>query len=186
MERPAFLPAISPGVVMVRLPFALAALLALPQAARATDYPPRHPGLWEITMTMSGGQTPPHASRMCIDAATDARMQEIGMNATGKVCSRHDIHRDGNVLTIDSVCKFGNTEMTNHDVITFTGDTAYHGEIKSHANPPLYGPADKTMTQDAKWVGPCPADMQPGDITTPMGKMNILTMQPPPGPAAPR
>ena len=33
------------------------------------------------------------------------------------------------------------------------------------------------MTQDAKWTGPCPADMAPGDVLMGNGmKMNIKQM----------
>jgi len=160
---------------MVRaVPFILLPFLAFMPAAHADDYPARKPGLWEITMNM--GHSPPRVSRMCIDAATDAEMRDKGMNTVVENCSRRDIYRSGDVLTADTVCRFGTTERTTHTVTTFIGDAAYRTISTSHAEPPTAGRADTAMTVDGKWLGACGPDMVPGDITTPAGKVNIRSM----------
>ena len=60
----------------------LAALVALARAAcgaaRADDFPPRKPGLWQIEMSMPGGPMPPQQIKMCLDPATDAEMYKLG------------------------------------------------------------------------------------------------------------
>ena len=67
------------------------------------------------------------------------------------------------------------SKITSHGVMTWTGDTAYHMESKSHWDPPMMGKADNTTTQDGQWTGACPAGMKPGDMVMPGGmKMNIL------------
>jgi hypothetical protein len=39
------------------------------------------------------------------------------------------------------------------------------------------GRSTATVSQDAKWTGICPADMQPGDIVMANGmRMNVKTM----------
>lgn len=148
-----------------------AALLALTQAANADDFPARKPGLWEITMNL--GKPSPTVARYCIDAATDAQMRDMGQSATDDICSRREVHRAGDTLTSDSVCKVGSSELTSHAVTTFTDDTAYSTVITSHYNPPFMGKADSTTTQAAKWLGPCGSDLQPGDMIVQGRKMHI-------------
>jgi hypothetical protein len=115
--------------------------------------------------------------KFCTDAATDAEMYKFGMNTMQGMCSRYDIHRNGAVATIDTECKMGDMKMTSRSVMTFTGDAAYKTDIQSHFDPPMMGHADSSMTQEAKWTGPCPADMQPGDMVGPNGmKMNMKSM----------
>lgn len=145
--------------------------------ARADDLPKRKPGLWEVTMHTARGNMPPQVIKLCIDAATDAAMYKLGMNAAQGMCSRNDIHRSGDVATVDSECKMGDMKMTSHAVVTFTGDSAYKTDIQSHFDPPMMGRSDSSMTQEAKWTGACPADMQPGDMVGPNGmKMNLKSM----------
>jgi len=43
---------------------------------------------------------------------------------------------------------------------------AYHVETQGRFDPPLAGLAETHTVQDAKWTGPCPADMRPGDMVT--------------------
>ena len=67
--------------------------------------------------------------------------------------------------------------MTSHSVMTFTGDSAYKTDTQTHFDPPMMGRSDSSMAQEAKWAGPCPADMQPGDMIGPNGmKMNLKSL----------
>jgi hypothetical protein len=146
-------------------------------AARAADLPPRKPGLWQVDMTMPGGPMPPQQMKMCIDKDTDADMQKLGMNASKGTCSTPQIVHNGDTVTIDSSCKMGTTQASTHAVSRFTGDTAYHTDITTKFDPPMGGLSQQVMAQDAKWVGPCPADMQPGDVLMGNGmKMNMKQM----------
>jgi hypothetical protein len=112
--------------------------------------------------------------KFCTDAATDAELYKFGINAAQGMCSHYDLHRTGDVATVDTECKMGDMKMTSRAVMTFTGDSAYKTDIKTHFDPPVMGRSDSTMTQEAKWAGPCPADMQPGDMIGPNGmKMNL-------------
>jgi hypothetical protein len=80
-------------------------------------------------------------------------------------CPKHDVHVTGGSGSIDTVCKFGKYTQTAHTVITFTGNTAYRSQTQSHMTPAMpYGGADHMSSVDARWAGPCPADMKPGDI----------------------
>jgi len=156
---------------------ALLGLVVSTTSVRADDMPTRKAGLWEVTMHMSVANMPPQVMKFCTDAATDAALFKLGMNAAQGMCSHQDMHRSGSVVTVDTECKLGETDMTSHSVMTFTGDTAYQTESKSHFNPPMMGRSDSTTTQEAKWTGPCPADMQAGDLIGPNGmKMNMKSL----------
>jgi hypothetical protein len=145
--------------------------------AWADDFPARKPGLWQVDMAMTGGPMPPQQMKMCIDTATDSEMYKLGMNASQGMCSKPDISRSGSTVTINSVCKLGDTQANTHTVTKFTGDSVYHTDATTKFNPPMMGRAEQSIAQDAKWTGPCPADMQPGDVTMGNGmKMNIKQM----------
>lgn len=161
------------------LPILLGGIVGLTATARADDYPPRKPGLWEVSMTTGSGKSHAMGTKMCIDAASDAALYKMGMETAGSICSRRDVSRTGYTVTSDSVCMLDKSQMTSHTVTVFAGDVAYHTESKTHFDPPMMpGMSDSTMTQDAKWAGPCPADMKPGDIVMPNGmKMNMIDAQ---------
>jgi hypothetical protein len=144
--------------------------------ASAEDFPPRKAGLWVIDMT-TGGKASPHQMQICIDSATDAEMYRFGMNAARGMCDKQEVSRSGDIVTVDSSCAVGQSRVTTHAVITYDGDTAYHTESKSTFDPAMMGQSESTTTQDAKWKGPCPADMEPGDMIMGKGmKMNIKKM----------
>lgn len=148
---------------MIRLTVLLTAALILPATTtRADEYPARKPGLWEITTDPKDPR--PMVARLCIDAATEADLLKKGQATKAEICSRQDVHRTGNVLTVDSVCRPMSSEVTSRSVTTYTGDATYSTVITSHFNPPFMGKTDSITTQEAKWLGPCGADMQPGDM----------------------
>ena len=151
-----------------------AAILLAAPIARAADYPLRKPGLWEVVTTAGSAKAPPSKTLLCIDKVTDEALHAFGSAATSKMCSKSQVKTSGNVVIVDSTCQIGTSQQTAHATMTFAGDTAYHTEIKAHFDPPFLGRSDSVTTQDAKWSGPCPADMRPGDIVTATGvRMNI-------------
>jgi hypothetical protein len=160
---------------MIRAMLSLAiSFFALMPAAFSDELPARKPGLWEITISHREGK--PNVARYCIDAATDANMRDLGQSTMGNICSKQESHRSGNSVTHDSICRIGSSEVTSHTVITFIDDTAYKSEMTFHYNPPMYGGlTDANSTQDAKWLGPCGSDMQPGDMIIQGQKMHIPT-----------
>ena len=111
------------------------------------------------------------------DASTDAEMFKMGMNAAQGMCDKPLVSRSGNTVTIDSACKMGEMHTTTHTVTRFTSDVAYHTEADTTMQPPVAGRGQSKVIQDGKWVGACPADMQPGDLSMANGmKMNVKQM----------
>lgn len=162
---------------------ALLALLitAAPLTAQAAEMPHRKAGLWTLKTELSGHKMPAGSeTKLCVDAATDAAYQRYSDGAVQ--CSKRDITQSGNQTIIDSVCTVGTRTSTSHGVITWTGDTAYHMDSTTHWSPPLYGKIESHTTQDAKWLGSCPATMKPGDLTMPGGvTINVTKMPAMPG-----
>ena len=163
----------------VKSPLLVVAVLASPLAfgAGLEDMPKRKPGLWEMTIIPAEGQRAPPASKVCIDAATDRELMRFGLGMTEQLCSKRELSVSGSVATIDAVCKIGNSQQTSRSTIRYTGDSAYRTEIKAKYDPPFLGKSESTTIQEAKWTGPCPPDMKPGDLVTGPGvKVNIKDM----------
>ncbi|BEP59787.1 DUF3617 family protein [Variovorax sp. V213] len=152
-------------------------LLFVAGAARALDYPPRKPGLWELSIQSDDGasKTPAMQTQQCIDGATDKAMREMGSSTGQQACSKQDMRTEGGRIVVDSVCRIGNTTATTHSVITGDFGTGYRMESRSSYNPPMMGRKEGTAIVEAKWVGPCKAGQKPGDMMMSNGmKMNVL------------
>ena len=164
----------------MRLPLLLAAFVAATPAL-ALDMPPRKAGLWELKMSMESLPMPAQAFQHCIDATTDKAMNDIGGGARAQQCSKQDMQRAGNTITVDSVCNIGGATTTSRAVVTGDFNSAYTVKVTSKrdggpATPGL--PAETNMTIEAKWTGPCKADQKPGDMIMGNGvKMSINDMK---------
>jgi hypothetical protein len=177
------------------LPFVAASLLTVACPALAADeLPARKPGLWDMKMVFEGRNLPPQAMQHCTDAATDKQMTANFGNVTHEACTKRDMQKAGDTITVDSVCKFGGMTITSHAVVTGSFDSAYTVKVTSKrdggpAMPPgVTGGAggETSMMIEAKWLGPCTGDQKPGDMIAPGGmKMNIRDMPTMPGAAAP-
>jgi hypothetical protein len=138
------------------------------------ELPHRRPGLWEITHSNVDANNPARTSKICIDAATETMLRDMGASVAKSICSKAAVSVSGNAVSVESVCQLDHSRVTNHTVITFTSDTTYHHVAATHFDPPLFGRADSTSEMDGRWLGPCAADMRPGDVITPMGKINLV------------
>ena len=153
----------------------VAALCLLPAwPAAAQELPARKAGLWEIRMTLDAAKLPTQISQHCIDAATDKQMSAIGASMGKDLCSKQNVQRSGNTITVDSVCKIGPTTTTSRAVITGDFNSAYTVRVTSKGGPG----GDTAITLEAKWLGACKPDQQPGDIILPGGqRINIKDLQ---------
>ncbi len=140
----------------------LAACVAGP--ALADDLPKRKSGLWEIKTGTAATQGAAATMQMCIDEKADNVAQQQAAGAAKENCSKNEIKRSGNRMTIDSVCKFGESTATSHSVFTGSFDSAYRVETKSTYDPPMSGMKEGSAVIDAKWLGPCKPDQRPGDM----------------------
>lgn len=157
--------------------------LAFTTAANAVELPARKPGLWDLKMTFEGRNLPPQNMQHCVDAATDKLMNANFGGMARQACSKQDMKTVGDVITIDSVCKYSNVETTSHAVITGRFDQAYTVKVTSTRTggpTPASASPETHLTIEAKWLGSCKPGQKPGDIIMGNGmKMNVLEMRTP-------
>ena len=157
---------------MVVLKKALFILVLGVASASAAEVPSRKAGLWDLTTKTPDGRTV--SIQQCVDAKTDAAMQAMSGGMAQRACSKRDVQRSGDTITIDSVCTIAGRTRTAHAVITGSFDSTYTMVLTSQGE----GTATRTTTMTAKWAGPCAADQKPGDMIMANGmKINILEMQ---------
>jgi hypothetical protein len=159
----------------MRAGFAIAAaVICVSASVQASDFPARRAGLWNVTINMENAKLPAQTNKMCIDAATDAKLMRLGLASKEAQCTSMNVTGGGNVRTVDSICHFNGGTQKNHVVMTYAGDSAYRMDMRSQFSPPISGHSDSHIVQDGKWAGPCPANMKPGDMMINGMKINML------------
>jgi hypothetical protein len=155
--------------------FAAASFLVLISltSSLAADFPTRKAGLWQVSTTTANGRA--ISVQQCVDAQTDQAMQSRFASTPQRSCSKRNVQRSGDTITIDTVCTIGGQTRSSHMVVTGSFDSNYTMTMTSQ----VQGlPAPRTTTTTAKWLGPCAAGQKPGDMIMPNGKtMNILDMR---------
>ena len=151
-------------------------VLAAVMSASGAELPSRKAGLWEVKTTFENRNGAGLAVQQCIDASTDQTMQSSAGPLAQAACSKREVQKSGNIVTIDSTCSLGGKTATSHAVITGSFDSAYTMTVTSESDALPGG--KMTMTMAAKWLGPCTADQKPGDMIMGNGlKLNILEIQ---------
>jgi hypothetical protein len=139
--------------------------------AAAADLPLRKAGLWDIKMSFEG-RAGNQSVQQCVDPETDAIMQSSASNIGSQNCSKRDVVKSGDKMTIDSVCTVAGKDATSHAVVTGSFDSAYTMTVASKSDA---GPINMTIA--GKWLGPCEAGQKPGDLILPGGmKINLRDM----------
>jgi len=153
-------------------------LLCVCADAAAVDLPKRKSGLWDVTVSRKSADRPTQTMQMCIDQKTDDLALQLGESVASQACSKREIHREGDRIVANSICKLGDTTASSRTVLSGKFDRAYRGEIRTRYDPPLMGKGESLIRIDAKWIGPCQPDQKPGDMILPNGmKINIRSMQ---------
>ncbi|HEY3731896.1 MAG TPA: DUF3617 family protein [Steroidobacteraceae bacterium] len=142
-------------------------LLCVAAGAYGGDYPAIKEGLWTTTTTLSGGNHPPQTGKMC--NSTTIMQQVIDrQKKPDQPCRIVNMTHSGSVYTQQTECLVDGTVKKSTSITTFTGDTLVHTEIR-HEGGAL------TVVSDSKYLGSCPAGMQPGDYVGDDGmKLNVL------------
>jgi hypothetical protein len=150
--------------------FAAALLLLTSTVVNAVDPPIMKEGLWSIrnqSVNNPGDKKSDHTSTVCRSHAYDqhALQDEKAM----KGCKTISESLQGSEYSIHTHCVVAGTEIDSKSTVTFKGDTVAHSESHATYNPAMGGISEMTLIQDQKFVGNCPAGVQPGDITQPDG-----------------
>jgi hypothetical protein len=159
--------------MMKRLGVACGVAMICAAPAFAGDLPARKAGLWQVDTTVSAGHTV--TMKQCIDAKTDEAMQARFASLPQQNCSKHDVQKSADKITIDSVCSIAGRTTTGHIVITGSFDSAYTMVMTSDVKGV---PTPHNVTMSAKWLGPCAAGQKPGDMVLPNGRtINVIDIQ---------
>ncbi len=158
---------------MKKLLFCVRATVLLSFAsAHAADLPDVKEGLWSNqtqTIDNPGNKRGGGTLTICRSHAYDQYVKNLAAKMPG--CQKLSENLRGHTLTTALRCTVANTVIDTKETATFQGDTAIHAETHATYTPPLYGVSDSTMTMDQKYLGSCPADMQPGDMKRADGKI---------------
>jgi isoleucyl-tRNA synthetase len=159
-----------------RITKSLAALAAATMVILARADEPQLPflkeGLWESHIHQtSQGQKAEHTVKMC--QTIDTQRQERAFSADLRQknqCTYTLKHPSAAVYVSENRCQAGALAGTlSKSTMTYRGDTSYHDEIHL-----LQNGRDNTTVTDASYLGPCPADMKPGDkIVDDSARFNI-------------
>ena len=144
--------------------------------ARADEALSRKPGLWEVKASIENSNAPARTVRQCIDAATDQMLQSSAGPISPAACAQHSVQRAADQIVQDFSCVVAGAPATAHSVVNGSLDSAYTMTVTAQGGAVPDG--KMTMTMEGKWLGPCTADLKPGDIIVNNGiKINIPDIQ---------
>jgi hypothetical protein len=149
---------------------AAALLLLSSGVVNAVDPPAMKEGLWSIrnqSVNNPGGKKSDYTSTVCRSHAYDQHTLKDAKSIKG--CKTISESLQGSEYSVHTHCVAAGTEIDSKSTVTFIGDTVAHSESHASFNPALAGISETTLIQDQKYVGSCPAGVQPGDITQPDG-----------------
>jgi hypothetical protein len=144
--------------------------LLLLSAARAADPPQLQEGLWEIrgqSIENPGNKTTDFTYRLCRNHAYDKAMDDLVKHAKG--CSTKFDSLGGGHYASASRCTVAGIVIVSKGSYTYESATSTRLESTATYQPAFHGKTDETLTQDQKYVGNCPAGMNPGDRIMPGG-----------------
>jgi hypothetical protein len=142
------------------------ALLLPVGIAIATNHPDLKEGLWSIhtqTIDNPGNKKSDGSFTLCRSHSSDQAAEAHAKSIKG--CTASSESFEGNKYSIEMHCTVGATVIDSKGTTTFGGDTSTHSENHATYTPAMAGISETTMIQDQKYLGSCPAGVQPGDRT---------------------
>ena len=147
---------------------AVAALIPIAGSkAQNAAAPSRKPGWWEMQLVISGATPEPihQTQRICTNAEVDKRESPFGVNMSGPDCPAPTITRMSDHWMVSGACRAGTSNISADATATGDLNDRYHADIAVHMNPPPQpGASEIHIGMDARWLGQCPADKQPGQV----------------------
>ena len=149
-----------------------------PSAVVPGDGTPRlAPGLWRVTTT-SDGQS--QEMSMCLDAAIQSRMSAFGATASAGACEETRMTREpGGGWRTRSVCDMGpGGRMVSDGVVTGDFRSIYRSEWTTVTSGAALAQmnGETSSVAEGRLVGPCPADMRPGEADIAGMRLNMAEM----------
>jgi hypothetical protein len=157
------------------------ALFLAIECVYAADPPPMKEGLWSIhtvSTDQPGNKKTEGTRSICRNHAYDERVRAMAAQKSAATCKTLSEHSAGGTITTETQCSAGGSILKTKGVVTMSGDAAAHSETSTTYTPALYGTSETTMVMDQKFVGACPAGMEPGDTMDANGKIAHRTQTP--------
>lgn len=125
----------------------------------------RKGGLWELNHSVDGMPNGSDTVQVCVDEKTDNLQNQISAGGKAKgQCKVSNSRRTEDGFKITSVCKMQGSTVTTDTTLSGKFDSAYHGDIRISANPPLAGVKQSHVSLNAKWLGACKPGQKAGDL----------------------
>jgi Protein of unknown function (DUF3617) len=143
-------------------------------SVRADDIQPpfTKEGLWQASTSHTmAGKTTQMTMKVCQNRETQQKDRDLSLQLRQKdQCTHTTTLASPGVYVTEKKCTAGpNAGSATKATMTFQGDTAYRVDMHMTSS----AGAESAMTIDAKYLGPCPPDMKPGDAILPNGsKLN--------------
>jgi len=112
---------------------------------------------------------------ICRSHAYDLYEQQLIKDLMGRMSKCIITDSDhGNVYESNQLCQFAGTTIDRKETTTYLGDASIHFESHATLKPALAGVTERTIVTEQKYSGACPAELQPGDMTSGDGKIHHL------------
>jgi hypothetical protein len=135
--------------------------------------PQRKPGLWKQTMVMDGAPSGAGAIQLCVDAASEAKMNIAAQNIAGAKCDKPRFTRalDGSIAFSNSCDMGSNGKMQTSGTIKGDFNSGYVATVATttSGSPMAQMNGAHTMVINATWTGPCAPGQTGGDMILPNG-----------------
>ena len=135
--------------------------------------PRRKVGLWRMAVNTSSGPGFSVTGKVCVDAARagDFDIKPPAMKEKAH-CDRTKFRPVPGGWAFETKCVMKGHTTTTQGVVTGDFSSSYHVETTSRTDPPIQGGLDVAKASaDARWLGPCPEGMKPGEIR--FGGLNL-------------
>jgi hypothetical protein len=126
-------------------------------------------GLWQATTSHTmAGKTTQMIMKICQNRDTQQKDRDLSAQLRQKDQCAHTTTQAGpGIYVIEKKCTTGpNAGSSSKSTMTFQGDAAYRLDMHMTSS----AGAESAMSIEAKYLGPCPPDMKPGDAVMPDGK----------------
>lgn len=115
-------------------------------------------GLWEVSQR-DGGEV--ETWRQCIDTGLDPETR-ASLSAAAEAGCTKTVDRVAGGLVVAAQCEQGGVKIDSR--ITMRGSQTHQVmEFRMKTDPGQGAPTETVMTAESRWVGDCPAGVQPGE-----------------------
>jgi hypothetical protein len=137
-----------------------------PGAAALLGRPHPKAGLWRTTVNTNAGPGVSMTGELCLDASNEDAAFSSNGKGFNKDCEPVKYDTASGHFGFSTVCHMGNRTVTTSGVASGDFKTSYSVDLTTRMDPAPPGLPDQLHTTiQAKWEGPCPAGVKPGQVS---------------------